>query len=419
VDGAVLEPAETSGPRTHRSSLKAREAVAADPDILGDVSAVASDVGGGLLEAPAQIVGGAADAVRESFKALDHLANWLNEHVADLSMDPDSALGRLGNPLTGVADAMPKIEAAETVTGGAIRGIAQFLAGFIGGGKIARVLRVPTKAGKAIAAGAFADAIARDPAEQNLANLIEEHAELKIPVLEYLLARDDDSEAEARFKKALEGILLGPLTDVALRRVIEGMGLAVKAVKARRRALRESGVSDEEVRRVEREQLARAYDEVNVAPHGRISDPPVRIRPEGLKEILVERGPVLERDREIVVKGRELGRLFRTREGYGLVKIVWRHGERSKTLPMYRVTRDDVMALPDVVRDFEPARIEGAPGTSHYSREYRVERNGRTIVYVINRFVAKDGLDHLVTIYVQEPGRTGAERTLSRKRNKR
>ena len=58
--------------------------------------------------------------------------------------------------------------------------------------------------------------------------------------------------------------------------------------------------------------------------HGPVNDPLVRIRPKGLKEILVERGPVFERDGKIVVRGERLQRLFDTKEGYGFVKIIWR-----------------------------------------------------------------------------------------------
>lgn len=38
------------------------------------------------------------------------------------------------------------------------------------------------------------------------------------------IARDRVGEAEARFKKVLEGVLLGPLTDKALRPLIDGLG---------------------------------------------------------------------------------------------------------------------------------------------------------------------------------------------------
>jgi hypothetical protein len=425
---AAGSTSETVGPEISPVS-STEDAGSSAPDREGLLNRAGRDVITGVKEAPDQAKGGVYDAVRETLETLDRLFRWKWSNRASLGkwlglIDEDASDGPSGEtPFQSAAKAIPEVAPADSVTGGVIRGIAQFLFSYFAGSKGAgaglRVLgasRRVARLAKPLVGGAFADAIARDPAEQNLMNLIEEHTELKIPVLEYLVAHDDDSEAEARFKKALEGILVGPVSEAAIRPLIEGLGLAVKAIRAKRRALRESGLSDEEFRRAEREQLARAYDEVRTQPHGPINDPLVRIRPEGLDEILVERGPVFERDGSIIVRGERLRKLFDTKEGYGFVKIIWRHGEASGKAESVQVRRDDVIALPDVVRDFEPSRVEGSPKSDRFTREYRIERDGRTVVYVITRFTGTDGRDHVVSIHVQEPGRPGSEVALSRKR---
>lgn len=67
------------------------------------------------------------------------------------------------------------------------------------------------------------------------------------------------------------------------------------------------------------------------------------------------------------------------------------------------------MALPAVLRGFEPAKVS-ADGKR---REWRVERDGRTIVYADKLM---NGDRHLVTAYVQESNRAGAEALLSEKK---
>jgi len=76
--------------------------------------------------------------------------------------------------------------------------------------------------------GAVADATVFDPHEERLSNMIESVPELQNPVSEYLAADPSDSEAEGRFKNALEGLGLGALT--------EGVMLGLKAIRAARSA---------------------------------------------------------------------------------------------------------------------------------------------------------------------------------------
>lgn len=194
-----------------------------------DVGAILSDIGRGSIEAVGlQAVGGVRDAAQETLEAMDSLAVWLNTHVADLTVfDPDEDF----------EFNLPEIPQAQTVTGGVARGIIQFVAGMIGAGKFTGLSKLKNlskagEAGRLGLQGAIADGIARDPNEENLANLLRElTGEQKNAVLNFMSSDPDDSEAVARVKKAFEGFGIGALVDG----VILGAG-AVRAPRALRKA---------------------------------------------------------------------------------------------------------------------------------------------------------------------------------------
>lgn len=192
------------------------------------IGKVLFDIGHGIIELPMQTAGGVRDAAQETLEAMDSLAIWLNNNVADLTVfDPETA-PRFD---------FPEIPEAQSVTGGVERGIIQFIAGMVGAGKITRLSKLKNlsragEAGRLGIQGALADAIARDPNEQNLANLVRDFTgEQKSAVLNFLAADPDDSEAVARLKKALEGFGVGA--------VIDGLILSLGAVRATR-ALRQA-----------------------------------------------------------------------------------------------------------------------------------------------------------------------------------
>lgn len=147
---------------------------------------------------------------------------------------------------------------------------------------------------------------------------------------------------------------------------------------------------------LEADTLGKAYDQVLAQPIGRADDPVVRLSPGDIEDVLVSRGPVIERDGEIVVQGRALQRETGSGRGFGLVKIIWRHGERSAKASADQVTRDDITALPDVIRQFEPVSVRGEPGQDGYAREWRVARGDRQVVYATTRF---SGESQTVTIH--------------------
>lgn len=142
----------------------------------------------------------------------------------------------------------------------------------------------------------------------------------------------------------------------------------------------------------ETEKVAKAYDEVLREPRGAADDPLVRMTPDDIGEILLERGPVLPPKGEIEVRP----------GGFGLVKVIWKHGERSKSKPEFQVTRKDVLRLPTIMQDFKPIQDEqGAKGERLL--EWQVERpDGKKVVYSTRKFTETDKRQHVVTIMVNE-----------------
>ena len=106
--------------------------------------------------------------------------------------------------------------------------ITQFVTGFVGVGKFAKVAGLAGKAAKAgrlaqigrsALQGAATDLIFIDPFEERLSNLVESVPALKNPVTAYLAADKDDGAIEARLKNVLEGMALGVLTDVTFESI--------------------------------------------------------------------------------------------------------------------------------------------------------------------------------------------------------
>ncbi|HYC64019.1 MAG TPA: hypothetical protein VEC14_04740, partial [Reyranellaceae bacterium] len=151
--------------------------------------------------------------------------------------------------------------------------------------------------------------------------------------------------------------------------------------------------------------LGRAYDQVAAEPRGPAGEPRVALEAEEIGQAIVERGGFKDLT-GVEVKGR----------GFGLVKVIWRHGEKAERLPPeLRVAREDVLALPEVLRDFAPSQIGTDAAGAPARWEWRVDRPGpegeRRVVYALSRF--DDGDGHLVTIFVQAADRAGADAPVS------
>ena len=190
------------------------------------VTKFASDVGNGIMEAPKAVATGVSKGVNELSDIGYSLGRVMND-VADtgyvnIDMNPDTPLwesqkdrdARLSsqgidptnaNQANGIQ--VPEDWGSiDTNTGKLIEGLAQFSVGMVGAG---RAIKMGGMAGSAIK-GAVAGSTAFDPHEERLSNLINEQFPiLRSPVTQSLAAKPDDTEAEGRFKSALENLGLG------------------------------------------------------------------------------------------------------------------------------------------------------------------------------------------------------------------
>ena len=188
---------------------------------------VLGDIGAGLGELPKQVLGGVRDAAVEAGQAVESLADYLFAQKLGLPKGP-----RLKVKIPEVAD-------PESVTGGIARSAAQFLTGFVPFFKATKAVGITAPVVRGAAAGAAADVTVFDPQTPRLSNLLNDLAPaLKTPITEYLAASPDDSEAEGRFKNAVEGLGLGALTEGVVRavRAMRTSATAAKLHKAGERA---------------------------------------------------------------------------------------------------------------------------------------------------------------------------------------
>ena len=141
--------------------------------------------------------------------------------------------------------------------------------------------------------------------------------------------------------------------------------------------------------------LEEAYDAVLHNPlAGSAEDVLARLEPEDIEAVLVHRGPAVLRDGEIVVRGRTLKRQTGSQRGFGLVKIIFGHGEKGNKIPdMPPVTRQDVVALPRLVREYESS-FDGA------RREWRIPRDDGNALYIATTMLQDRDESMLVSMYV-------------------
>jgi len=154
------------------------------------------------------------------------------------------------------------------------------------------------------------------------------------------------------------------------------------------------------------EQLRRAVREVDADPVGDPFQPLAEMRSEDLGRVIMARGG-----------WRRINDLEVSRQGWGLVKIIWKHGWKSDEPAHLKVHEGDVLALPEILRthspDIEPERGGGAA-------RWVVDRDhplfgSRRLVYAVNQFVdgrAGDGRV-VVSVHVADPNRPGGLPPLS------
>jgi hypothetical protein len=228
VTGPTPKPAEGNQPAE----------VTIQPRSVGQMAGAAvSDVAGGAIEAPKQVVGGVMDALNEVSDALESVLP-LGEMLGGIEiMDPETGELTL-RALSGeemkaredqVFEALAPAE-AETVTGNFVRSASQFLTGFIPAMKGAKALGASGGIATQLGAGAVADAVVFDPHEDRLSTFLNEVPALAPIVPDYLAETDPAkvSELQGRLANAIEGAGLGVAT--------EGLMKAFKYYRAARQA---------------------------------------------------------------------------------------------------------------------------------------------------------------------------------------
>jgi hypothetical protein len=157
-------------------------------------------------EIPGQAIAGVESAISNAMGfAIDPLANWLNEHVADLSYTRDK-------PQTG--------------TGAVTKSVSEFLTGFVPALKGLRAVGMAGKVAAPLAASGIADFATKEPHEARLSNLWQEAGLPENVLTDYLAADPKDGAIEGRFKSAAESVFTGA--------ALEGIVLGARALRAAR-----------------------------------------------------------------------------------------------------------------------------------------------------------------------------------------
>ena len=242
--------------------------VGAAMDIVDTASEIGADVVGGLVEAPRQAVAGFLDATAEAAEVLE------------------SVFGQL--PTAGEDYEPLKIEAQpRTVTGQGVRSVSQFLTGFIPALRGAKALGVGGKITQAAAAGAVADAAVFDAHEERLSDMVQQVPALQNPLTEYLASDPTDSEAEGRFKNAVEGLFIGGAVDGLLKgvKLIKSHRAAKAAAEAEGKTVAETIEADGQLAKtVEEEQEFIPFQEAAAAKSVEIEVPEFKTGKKGAKK---------------------------------------------------------------------------------------------------------------------------------------
>lgn len=171
----------------------------------------------GVIDPFVQAVGGPREAIQSTLVSLDDFAAFMNENVADFSaFEWRTAAPTADGSRAPLEDVLPEVRQPTTVVGGIVRGVSQFVFGFIPLLKGLKMAAGAKTAGSALlkfyqteVAAGLATTLVFDPAEQNLSALIEEYLPLAKPVTKFLATNPDDSDATNRLKTAVEGLLVG------------------------------------------------------------------------------------------------------------------------------------------------------------------------------------------------------------------
>lgn len=210
------------------------------------LQAAAKDVTQGVLETPAAILNGMANAGNELVDAIDALGDWGTQTMGGPAYVPGQGMtwqapGEWSATQAAVTEAGGSADIAggnrlmpgaapDSTTGKLVENVSQFLTGFMAGGSALRTLGVAKVGGAAVQAaakGAISDFAFFDGQSANLSTMIE-GTPLANPVTEFLATDQETPELTGRLKHAAEGLGLGTLT--------EGLIYGLRTLRAARKA---------------------------------------------------------------------------------------------------------------------------------------------------------------------------------------
>lgn len=186
-----------------------------------------------MAEASKAVGGAVRDAGQAVFDLVDDAGTWLNNNLIDLRIGSgqfgETAKDKRPDTLakTGAFINLPEMPKNETVVGEIARTVGQFVVPFLGATKALKAVSSIGWKARGMTAGAITDFSAFQPHDKTLSNMImdfsDQNPAVGKPLFEYLSTNAADSNAENRFKRAVEGLGVG----FALEGLIKG----VKAVR--------------------------------------------------------------------------------------------------------------------------------------------------------------------------------------------
>lgn len=256
-----------------------------DKSAVSGVLGYAKDIGRGLFQ-------GAISGVADTFQTVDHGATALTKIVkslgvpdVEISVDQggvhftkdtnpsrDASEGQIDDAVHAADNLMPP----ETVLGHVAEGVTQFATGMALFGGVAGVngltAELGGKAALEITKGTLSNALSFDSKDGNLADIMQRYPSLSNPISQYLMSDPNDSEGEARFKKAIEGGLLGAFGEVIFNSVKTFKALKAGNVPA---AAEASKATQESVAKASTPKPPKAPEEFNVDETGQGATPVV------------------------------------------------------------------------------------------------------------------------------------------------
>lgn len=149
--------------------------------------------------------------------------------------------------------------------------------------------------------------------------------------------------------------------------------------------------------RMEKRGLRALYDHTLKNPLAATDSMLVHLTADDLR-VAMEKGPAIAGENgEVIVQGKRLKSETGSLRGWGMVKVLWKHGVTSSKPRANQVTLADVLALPEVIRS-EPSRKPSEDGGRKHEWR-RVRHDGAELVYSVSRF-HDDAHSHVVSIHV-------------------